>query len=455
MRRIIMRRIIVSAALACALTAAAFSQSDGRSVEELRRDTVRYGTDTEILDLIQKLASEKAAYLDSELKAVAEKTTNGRILSGIFGFFSDRDVPGLEDRAIGLIVSRDGISGEALTAAINYVGARKALAASDALKDILEAEEKAFSGPAVRSLGRIGSALDGGGAANMAEYLMDYYTDREPTDEVKREIIVALGELRVMEGVEFLADLAAKAEERPFRRITALEALKKIGHEGGFNAVLAALGAQDANVRAAAVAALGPFKDKKADAAILEAFRDSFYKARMAAASAAGERALAEAVPYLRYRAERDEVAAVKDEAIRALGAVADRPAAEALSALFLERRNSDRVRSLAAEQLLALDAPSYVERIIGELDEAKARKQNALYGALSKVLSTAETWKLKDLAARFISSGDVVEKAYGMEMAGRNGFRDLGDLIRPLAGDKNPTIARRAKEALEKLDLE
>ncbi len=448
-------RTAVSAVLACVLAAAAFPQSDGRSVEELRRDTVRYGTDAEILDLIQKLASEKASYLDGELKTVAENTINGKILSGIFGFFSDRNVPGLEDRAIGLILARDGISGEALTAAIGYVGARKAAAASDALKDILEAEEKAFSGPAARALGRIGSAMDGGGAADTAEYLMAYYTDREPNDEVKREILVALGELRAAEGVAFLAGIAASADERPFRRITALEALKKIGHEDGLEAVLAALGAQDANVRAAAVAALGPFKDKRADAAILEAFRDSFYKARMAAASAAGERALAEAVPYLRYRAERDEVAAVKDEAIRALGAVADGASLDALSALFLERKNSDRVRSLAAEQLLAADAPSYAERVIAELDEAKAKKQNALSGALAKALSAAETWKVKDLAARFISSGDVVEKAYGMEMAARNGFRDLADLIRPLAEDKNGTIARRAKEALEKLGLE
>jgi predicted trehalose synthase len=190
------------------------------------------------------------------------------------------------------------------------------------------------------------------------------------------------------------------------------------------------------------------------DNAILEAFRDSYYRTRIAAAQAAKERKLEIAVPYLRYRAERDDVPAVKDEAIRALGAIGNAESLSILSELFTERKNTERVRVLSAEMLLQNNADAYTAKVIEELDEAKKRNYTGLYNGFLRVLGSAKTQVLEDLARRFFSTGGVIEKSYALDMTLNNEFRSLAEQVRTLTEDKNASLARKARSALEKLGL-
>jgi hypothetical protein len=161
-----------------------------------------------------------------------------------------------------------------------------------------------------------------------------------------------------------------------------------------------------------------------------------------------------EAVPYLRYRAERDDVPAVKDEAIKALGAIGTDESLEFLSALFTERKNSDRSRILAAEMLLQNDADRYAAKVIGELDEAKAKNQTALYNGFLRVLGAAKSPVLEDLCKRFFASGGVVEKSYALDMTLNNGFRSLSDQVKELQDEKNGSLSRKSRSVAEKLGL-
>jgi hypothetical protein len=174
----------------------------------------------------------------------------------------------------------------------------------------------------------------------------------------------------------------------------------------------------------------------------------------MAAAQAARDRRFTEAVPYLRYRAERDDVPAVKDEAIKALGAIGDSQSLEFLSSLFGERKNSDRMRILAAEMLLQNDADLYAARVITELDEARAKNQTALYNGFLRVLGAARSPVLEDLCKRFFASGGVVEKSYALDMTLNNEFRSLADQVRELNDEKNGSLSRKSRSVAEKLGL-
>jgi HEAT repeat protein len=210
----------------------------------------------------------------------------------------------------------------------------------------------------------------------------------------------------------------------------------------------------DPNVRSAAVAALGPFSGPDVDNAILEAFRDSYYRTRMAAAQAARDRRLEEAVPYLCYRAERDDVPAVKDEAIKALGAIGNGKSLEFLATLFGERKNADRARILAAEMLLQNNADQYASGVIAELDDAKQRNQTALYNGFLRVLGAAKSPALEELCRRFFASGGVVEKSYALDMTANNGFRSLADQVKALHDEKNGSLSRKSRSVAEKLGL-
>jgi HEAT repeat protein len=421
--------------------------SQGNSIEDQRRATIQYGTETEIITLIQTLKNEKAEYLDAELTALIPTTKNRAILIGTWSFFGDRAKPGLEPRALQAIDAWDTENAEIVTAAIDYVGKIKSAQALKPLEKLIDTEDRRFMNASFRALGQAASAGDADGTAS---FLIDYYTNRNPGDENMKEIIVAVGETGSLTGVDFLAGIAENENGRGVLRSAAVEALAKLGT--GSDAIIVAANASDPNVRAAAIASLGPFSGAAVDNIILESFRDSYYRTRIAAAKAAGDRKLAAAVPYLQYRAKQDDVPAVKDEAIKALGIIGNDESMTTLESLFFERRSPDRVRLLVAEMLIKNNADAYIEKLIIELDEAKRANLTGLYNGFLKVLGMAKTPKLEGLSRRFLSAGGIVEKSLALDMIGNNEFQSLSDEVRILTADKNVGLARKAQTTLDKL---
>ncbi|MDR2796909.1 MAG: HEAT repeat domain-containing protein [Treponema sp.] len=435
-----------------------------KSEDEQRLDTIRYGTETEIAALIQTLKSERTSALQSKsentlddaLIAVTQTTRNQNILSGVLSFFGDRDKKGLEQRAIKAIEEREDEANETVMAAIDYLGKVKAADALEPLEKLLDAQEQGFMGSAFRALGRVASGGSAQDKDDTAAYLMDFYTNRNPPDISRRDIILALGETGSQAGVSLLIEIAENNQERGGLRMVALEGLAKIGDSSGLDAILQALSSTDPNVRSTAVSALGPFSGKSVDDAILESFRDSYYRTRIGAASAAGTRKLTEAIPYLQYRAERDEVPSVRDEAIKALGAIGTAEAQAILERLFVERKHPNRIRIRAAEMLLLNNPEAYTEKVIIELDDAKKTNQTSLYNGFLGALSEAKTKKVEDLVRRFLNSGGVIEKSYALDMILRNELRSLAPEVRPLMTDeKNTGLARKARNTLEHFGLE
>ena len=173
-----------------------------RTLEEQRLDTLRFGTETEVAALIQTLRNEKVSYLDDELINIARSTRNRSILSGILGFFGETEKSGLEERAMRAITERDEEANETVLAAVDYLGKVKAGAAVDCLEELIIAGEARFLNNAIRALGRLrgGDSYQGPDGETLqltdrtAAFLLDYYHNRGPGDETRREIVVALGE---------------------------------------------------------------------------------------------------------------------------------------------------------------------------------------------------------------------------------------------------------------------
>ena len=443
-------------AAACFLNAQEGTRSRDPA-EEARFNTIKYGTETEIAALIQALRNEGADYLDDEIIALAENTRNQKILGGAFSFFANREKSGLEERAIRAVEEWDEEETETVLAAIDYLGRVKAVSAVPALRELLESGERRFMSAAFRSLGRV----SGGDESNeTAEYIIDYYENRDPVDDSRREMITALGATGSAAAIPFLAGIASDNEERAPLRMAALDSIAKIGDTSppdggaGLETIIACVAARDPNVRAAAVTALGPFSGTKVDEAILDAFRDSYYRTRIAAAQASRQRKFAAAVPYLKYRAERDEVPAVRDDSIRALGAIANNESIAVLEELFTERKNSDRVRIISGEMLMQNQPERFLDRLVMEMDEAKQKNQNALYNGLLKVVGEAKCANIEGIAQRLIRHSGVIERSYALDMAANNNLASLADDMRAIAADRNEGLARKARRTLDKLGI-
>jgi HEAT repeat protein len=432
-------------------------QTYAQNVEDSRLAIIKYGTETEIANLIQSLRNENADYLDNELIGLIGNTRNAKILSGVFAFFGEREKGGLEDRAIRAIEEREDESNETVLSAIDYLGMLKTAKAVPTLIEILDTEEKRFMNNAFRALGRASSA-DKEKSDAAADFLIDFYNNRDVGANA-RDVIIAIGETKSAKAVSLLAEIASNPDERAPLRIAALDALSRVGDPAGLDAILSCVSTNDPNVRSAAVAALGPFSGEKVDKAILDAFRDSYYRTRIAAAQASRERKFAAAVPYLQFRAERDDVPNVKDEAVKALGEIANDDAMAVLDNLFKERKNSDRIRLICAQMLMKNAGQKNLGRIILELDEAKQKNQTALYNGFLKIIGEAkidgDTSEMERLTRRFLQSGGILEKLYGLDMAVNNELKGLSTEIKALTTDKNESLARKAKRTAERLGIE
>jgi HEAT repeat protein len=379
-----------------------------------------------------------------------ENTHNRGILRGVFEFFAERGKSGLEERAIRAIEERDLETNETVIAAMDYLGRVKAGNAVDALEKVISTKERRFMSAAIRALGRAAGA-GRETADKAAEYLSGYYNADDPPDEYRREIIAALGETGSAMGVPFLAGIASSSEERVTLRMAALDALSAIGDEAGLPAVISAVSDADPNVRSSAIAALGPFEGEEVNRAILEAFRDSYYRARLGAAQASRRGKLKEAVPYLKVRAERDDGPQVRDEAIRALGAIETAETYGILRSLFEDRGAPVPVRIRSAEMLVSRDTEECSEKLIAEMDDAKSRNQIPLYNGLLNIAGGARSGRLEPLARRLLGSADMVERSYALDMAANNNFRSMAEEIRPLTENRNAGLARKARNVLEK----
>ena len=92
----------------------------------------------------------------------------------------------------------------------------------------------------------------------------------------------------------------------------ACDALAKIKDGSSVDSLVKAANDADPNVRTSAIQALGAFAggsgapSEAAKGAIAEALRDSYPKARIAACQAAAAGKVAEALPFLRYKAQSD-----------------------------------------------------------------------------------------------------------------------------------------------------
>jgi len=428
------------------------------NTETSRRDIIQFGTETEIAGLIQTLRAENTDSLDNELITLIQNSRNQRILTGVFDFFGEREKTGLEARAMRAIRERDDETNETIHSAMQYLGRVKSAEAVPVIRELLDTEERRFLNTGFRAIG-LASSSDRALADDTAEFLVEYYELREPGNDNRSVLINAIGATRSSVGVPMLADIATNTDERIPLRIAAINALSVIGDERGLDAILTCVATNDPNVRSTAVAALGPFSGSAVNSAILDGFRDSYYRTRIAAAQAARERKFEEAVPFLRFRAERDDVPNVKDEAIRALGAIANTEAIETLESLFAERRNSDRVRVLAIDMLIKNAGGRHFGRLMAELEEARTRNQTTLYNGLLRVVGETvidgNTSEIEGVAQRFMRSGTVIEKLYGLDMALNNNLRELREEIITLARERNESIARKARRIAESLGIE
>ena len=429
------------------LLAAALAGAQAAGTLEKRRDVIRYGIESELLELVTALQNEKEDTLNPDLLALLAETRSPRLREALLRFFAAREWPGAVPAAVSLLDGRDQESAQSVNAALGYLSAVKAREGIPEAREIVESRETKYLSPAIRLLGRAGGAAE-------TDLLLSLYESEDSSDSLRQDVILALGEIGAQAAVESLMKTLDDTAGKKGTRMFAAEALGKIKDARAVPALVRAANGEDPQVRGTSVAALGNFSGPEADAAIVQGLRDSVPAVRLAAVKASAARSLREAEPFIRFRARNDPDRKVKDEAIKALAAVGGRENLEFLRELLQDRKVDVPSRAGAFSALLERDADGSRADLEKALAAEAVSKDPSLLKALQRALVLGPDKAAAPLVEIYLlQSPDFGTRIAGIDWVRRNKVQSLRSAIAAMAeSDKVESVRTRAAAALTEL---
>ncbi len=356
---------------------------------------------------------------------------------------------------------RDNQDADLVSSALMYLAAVRSKDALRLSEALIKEDNKKLLPALVRLMGRAGGEPE-------ETLLLGWFDGDSTTPALKEEAIKALGEIGSAKAAERLGKLVQDNTAGKAERMFACDSLAKIKDDSCVQSLAKAANDQDPDVRTAAIQALGAFAagtgapGSSAKSAIAEALRDSYPKARLAACRAAAAGKVAEALPFLRYKAQSDPEQSVRGEACRSLailGAAAvglDAAGADSPFA-FLRGRLDDKsgdgaLKVLCFGLLARYDPAGSLPALEARLSAEASEKDRTFYTALAREVANADKAPgIGALARILLSDKEYLIRVAGIEWIRKNKAPDLEPELERLAqSDPSEMIRKRAADALK-----
>jgi HEAT repeat protein len=443
-----MRRFFIFLLLAASFAASAETAPD---IREQWRQTLRYGIDSQVLEIVKKLNDTQDSTFTPELAALLTRTSNPDLAAAVLDLFSAQKVRDGEAAARLIISQWQDRKSDLVASAIRYLAGLKADGISKDFAGLIDVSNNQVALEAISGLGKLQDR-------SATSVLIEKLGSPEYPEERKSQLILALGELRDPDSIEALIALVKDTNENHVWRLYAADALAKIGDARAIPVLKDLLAEKDALSRTYAASALSRFDVSEVFAELIQGLRDDNWKVRIECAKALARplppAGAAEAVAILSYKAEKDPVSQVRIEAIAALSAIGGDDSYVFLLNLYKKQGTPLESREKALSAILGRTVSKPVEDAIRTAVEAdiKIKDQRALL-AQAKVLSGAKAPGLRDVYAKFLENSDPLIRLHGIKGVETNGLSDLkGKLLILAEKDPYPAVQKEAKRVSEKL---
>jgi HEAT repeat protein len=359
---------------------------------------------------------------------------------------------GAEETAMGIVDDRDNQDLDLVASALAYLAAVRSKEALKFSEAIIKEDNKKVLPALVKLLGRTGGERE-------EMLLLDWFDSDGVAPALKEEAIKALGEIGSAKAAARLSKLVEDSEGgKTIPRMLACAALAKIKDASSVKSLVKAANDADPNVRAAAVEALGSFAGgssagaAEARGALVQALRDSFPKARIAACKAVAAGKIDDALPFLKYKAKSDPERSVRFESLRALAIVGGGESFAFLRERLEDKKESPELRSLCFGLLARYDPASSMDALAARLSAEAAERERSFYTALAREVANADKAPgIAKLARILLADKEYLIRIAGVEWARKNKSAELkGDLESLAANDPSEQIKKRAADALK-----
>ncbi|MEI6874048.1 MAG: HEAT repeat domain-containing protein [Spirochaetota bacterium] len=409
-----------------------------------RAATIRFGIESELLDLFKALGSEKEARYNDEILALFIASSSPKLRTAALDLFRSLSWKGAEEAALDCLKGRDNEDPLLVAGALSYLAEIKSSKALAYAQSIIDENNKALLPALVTLLGRAGGERE-------EDILLAWIKGDSPNQQLRESAIRALGDIGSAKATESLIKIVSDAAAPRFERVFAAEALSKIGQKSALGALIKVANGEDPTVRAAAIEALGSFDAAEAERALLEALRDSFAKSRIAACKALGKKRLKSAIPNLEYKASNDPEKSVKVEALRALGEIGGTESFSFILSLLENRKGESSQRSLAFGILARKDPGSSLDALGLILAEEAKTADRTLYTSLVREVAAAgEIAEIAPLALFIMADKDYLMRLGGLEWAKTAKSPAAKTVLENLAArDPNEAVRKKANDIL------
>ena len=423
---------------------AAEEKDETPDVPEKNRDKIKYGTPSEISDLIDELTSSDDPRFTEEIYDLFQVSQNVQIQQKILQYFTKLEDPCLEDFAVTVLNDPYDTKTDVVKACFEYIEKIKTKEAEPAVFTILESENETYFNDTLATIGEIGGAE---AAVSLSEYL-----DRDDLSDAQRQTLMrTLGKLHAVETFDKIVEILENEDENTFVRMYAAEALGLMGKMEAIPILINAFKDANPNLRQYAIKGLGEFaQNEEAQAAIIQGIRDEHWKVRQEAINVSKNILDKHAIPYLEYRAEHDSERIIKEAAIGALALYNDSNADRFLKEM-LDKKVSDSVKIKVVQTLLEAEHGEAEILALAEKSLAEVRMKNLSKG-IGKELAKHSKKSYADICLKYLENKDSDLQNLGLDMYKNYKFEGaVEEKIRSIAMDRqaNGSIRNRAKRML------
>jgi HEAT repeat protein len=421
-----------------------------QSEAEKRKDVIKYGLESEVIDLVNILGNENDESYTADLLVLFNRTRNPSLRDAVLSLFIKQKNASLKDYCLSLL--DDPYAGKKSTVliAFDYVTKLGIKESLPAIRKILESENTEYREQSIQALGKIGETSD-------ATYLLDYLDGDIPGEEKERlvlrqSVMEALGQLKAVETWDRMAEIVKDEEENAYIRADAAVAIGQMGKEESVEILLKLFENTDPVLRSAAIKGLSYYSTQSATDTIIEGFKDSYYKVRTESIQAVARIKLASALPYILYRAKNDPVENVKMAAYDALGEMGSSEGIDWLNSVFADDKTSEKIRVKACAVLLKNSPDSIMADLVTVCGKVLSDdKKTWIRYELGKLISSTETQSTAGIAISYLGHKDTLTKSIGLDMYAKNRYPEMTSFVEAIAADaKMGALQRRAKKILD-----
>lgn len=420
------------------------SKDDSENSFSETEKIIKYGTSSEISDVINKIVENDDPRFTEILYDLFQVSKNVDIRSKILEYFTKQKDDCLADYALEILNDPYDYPNKTVENVFRYVSEIELKKACPCIVEILEAGNENYFNAAISVIGKIGGPDE---AVYMASYL-----ERDDLILAQRQSLMkTLGQMCAVETWEKLVEIVKDEDENSFVRMYAAEAIGKMKKEESVPILIEHFESSDPNMRQYCLKGLENFPDNpEAVNLVLQATRDEYYKVRIEAIKACKELNLKEAEPYLIYRAEKDAEKSVQKECYPVIAFLNTNEGNDFLIKRITEKKVSDTDKLLAASALIENGNIGEDEILLLAKEALNDNRRKNLRNELGKLFIKYAKPSYSDICAAYLQSDDVTTVSQGLEMYKKGQFESAkGSVMKVAEESKNSSNKKRARKIL------